>query len=280
MKYDLHVHSTYSDGIKTPLQLGEEAYEAGLGGFALTDHDTIAGWNEMKAVERAYPLTIIPGVELSTEMDGHDVHILGYCMTDLDRLQDKLFELAAGRTRRIAKIVEKCKDLGLNISFDAVCAYAGDGTVGRPHVASVLVENGYAKDNQAAFDRYLNRGKPAYVERQRFTPMEAVKLIKKCGGFAVLAHPGLDRAIDFLDALHPCGLDGLEVYHSSHHPANSKMFAAIAQNYGLCVCGGSDYHGHSDRTHGKIGSVALEEKQLPEFLTDYLKEHRKNVERV
>ncbi|MGM9567472.1 MAG: PHP domain-containing protein [Clostridia bacterium] len=280
MKYDLHVHSTYSDGVKTPMHLGEEAVEAGLGGFALTDHDTIAGWEEIPSVERTYPVTVFPGVELSTEWEGRDVHILGYCMTDMEPFQKKLAELAACREQRIARIVEKCNDLGLSVSFDEVRSLAGEGTVGRPHVAAVLVKNGYAKDNQTAFDRYLNRGKPAYVERQRFSPMEAVKLIKNCGGYAVLAHPGLDRAIDFLDLLVPCGLDGIEVYHSSHHSVNSAKFASIAEARHLSVCGGSDYHGHSDRTHGNIGSVALEETELPVFLSEYLKEHRKNVERV
>ena len=280
MKYDLHVHSTYSDGIKTLMQLGKEAYDAGLGGFALTDHDTIAGWKEISGVEQAYPVTVFPGVELSTEWDGRDIHILGYCVTDTERFQEKLTELASGRERRIARIVEKCNDLGLPVSFDEVRTLAGEGTIGRPHVAAALVKNGCAKDKQAAFDRFLNRGKPAYVERQRFSPMEAVKLIKKCGGYAVLAHPGLDRAVDFLDLLVPCGLDGMEVHHSSHNIVQSEKFAAIEVSRRLKMTAGSDYHGQDDRTHGRIGSVALEEEQLPDFLSDYLKEHRKNVERV
>ena len=177
-------------------------------------------------------------------------------------------------------MTEKCRDLGLSVSWDEVRAVAGKGTVGRPHIAAVLVKNGYAKNTQSAFDRYLNRGKPAYVERPRFSPEEAVKLIKKCGGYAVLAHPGLDRAIDILDQLCPCGLDGIEAHHSAHNAVNSEKFAAAAEARRLCISAGSDYHGHDDRTHGRIGSVALEEKQLPYFLSDYLKEHRKNVERV
>ena len=280
MKYDLHVHSVYSDGIKTPIQLGKEAVESGLGGFALTDHDTIDGWAEIRHVEQTYSITVFPGVELSTEWEGRDVHILGYCMTDLNLFRAKLAELAVGRERRIALMTEKCRDLGLSGSWDEVRAVAGKGTVGRPHIAAVLVKNGYAKNTQSAFDRYLNRGKPAYVERPRFSPEEAVKLIKKCGGYAVLAHPGLDRAIDILDQLCPCGLDGIEAHHSAHNAVNSEKFAAAAEARRLCISAGSDYHGHDDRTHGRIGSVALEEKQLPYFLSDYLKEHRKNVERV
>lgn len=280
MKYDLHVHSTYSDGIKTPLQLAEEAFHAGLGGFALTDHDTIDGWTEIEAMEKAFPITVFPGVELSTEMDGHDVHILGYGMTKLTSFREKLAELADSRVQRIVKIVEKCCDLGMDITIENVRECAGKGTVGRPHVASVLAEKGFVKDKQAAFDRYLNRGKPAYVERMRFTPMEAVTLIKICGGYAVLAHPGLDGALQFLDQLQPCGLDGLEVYHSSHHVVNSRKFAAIAAERNLIISGGSDYHGHSELTHGNIGSVALEEENLPYFLRNYLEEQRKYVERV
>lgn len=280
MKYDLHVHSTYSDGIKTLIQLAEEAVEIGLGGFAITDHDTIDGWQEIEKIEKNYPLVVIPGVELSTEMNGRDVHVLGYCMKDLETFSAKLKELADSRSRRVVKIVEKLNELGVPVELDDVRKIAGEGTIGRPHVAAAMVFHGFVKDKQSAFERYLNRGKPAYVERMRFTPMEAVELIKKCGGYAVLAHPGLDHAIDFVNDLCKCGLDGLEVHHSSHTVYNSRKFSEIAKEKKLVETSGSDYHGHSEWSHGRIGSVAVKEGNLPYFLTEYLEEHLKNVERV
>ena len=280
MKYDLHVHSIYSDGIKTPIQLAEESMSAGLAGFALTDHDTIDGWKEIKNIEEKYPITVFPGVELSTVIDGRDVHILGYCMKDLDTFSAKLKELAESRSCRVVKIVEKLNELGVLIEIEEVRKIAGSGTIGRPHVASAMVFHGYVKDKQSAFERYLNRGKPAYVERMRFTPMEAVKLIKDCGGYAVFAHPGLDHAFEFTEELCEYGLDGIEVHHSSHTIVNSRKFAEIAKELNLIQTSGSDYHGHSESSHGRIGSVAVEEEHLPYFLTEYLEEHRKYVERV
>lgn len=280
MRYDLHVHSTYSDGIKTPEQLAQEAVAAGLGGFALTDHDTIDGWKAIPFLERKYPIVIFPGVELSTEWEGRDVHILGYAIKETEPFRQALHTLADARRQRIARIIESLAALGLFIDPALVEEIAGEGTVGRPHVAEAMVRLGYVKDKQRAFDRYLNRGKPAYVERMRFTPMEAVTLIRKCGGHAVLAHPGLDHAIDAMGLLREYGLEGLEVHHSSHTVADSAKFSLIAREHGLAETAGSDYHGHSKNHHGLIGSVAVEEERLPVFLTEYLKEHLEYVERI
>lgn len=273
MKYDLHVHSTFSDGIKTPMELGREAKDAGLAGFALTDHDTIDGWDSITEVEKTFGITVFPGVEVSTEYEHRNVHILGYCMKDVVGFRENLKMLADSRTDRAHKIIGKLRDGGFDICFEEVSDLAGDGTIGRPHIASVLVSKGYVKDIQTAFDKYLNRGKPFYVERIKFTPMEAVRMIKKAGGYAVLAHPGLDRAIEFLDLLCECELDGIEVHHSSHNCYNSKKFAEKAVANHLIQTAGSDYHGHSDNSHGMIGSVALERKDLPYFLTEYLEGH-------
>ena len=273
MNYDLHVHSTFSDGIKTLMELGHEAKEAGLGGFALTDHDTIDGWGSIAEVEKTYGITVFPGVEVSTEYEHRNVHILGYCMKDADGFREELKMLADSRMDRARNIVRKLRDGGFDICFEEVYDLAGDGTIGRPHIASVLVSKGYVKDIQSAFDKYLNRGKPYYVERIKFTPMEAVKMIKNFGGYAVLAHPGLDRAIEFLDLLCDCDLDGIEVHHSSHNVYNSAKFAEKAVANKLSQTAGSDYHGHSDHSHGMIGSVALKKEDLPYFLLEYLEGH-------
>lgn len=272
MKFDLHVHSTFSDGVKTPMELGKEAVAQGLAGFALTDHDTIDGWSEIPTVEKEYGITVFPGIEISTEALHRDVHVLGYLLKDVETMSKTLDYLRDSRCRRIEKMVERLRELQIDISMEEVSLKAGEGTIGRPHVAAVLVDKGIVKDTQAAFSRFLERGKPAYVERARFLPTDAVSLIKECGGYAVLAHPGLDSAFDFLDELCDRGLDGLEVHHSSHTIASSAKFAAAAEVRNLVATGGSDYHGHSEHLHGMIGSVGLEQGELPYFFKDYLKE--------
>lgn len=270
MKYDLHVHSTYSDGIKSMNELGKEAKAAGLAGFAITDHDTIAGWSEINAINRESGVVVFPGVEVSTEWEKRDVHILGYAIQNSANLREKLIFLAESRVKRIESVIAKFTAMGIKITMAEVMAKAGEGTIGRPHVASVLAEKGYVKDRQDAFDRYLNRGKPAYVERVKFSPFEAVKMIKSCGGYAVLAHPGLDNASLLIDDLVQTGLDGIEAYHSSHTAEASARFEALAKRYNLFVTAGSDYHGHSDTLYGGIGSLGLDEKRLPEIFHQYL----------
>ncbi len=280
MRFDLHVHSTYSDGLRSVFELAEEAKESGLAGFALTDHDTVAGWGDIPAAEAASSVLILPGVELSAEWEGRDVHILGYGVKDTAALAETLAKLAAKRRRRIEKMTAKASSLGFEVTFAEVLAKAGEGTVGRPHLAAVLEEKGYVRNQQAAFDRLLNRGKSCYVPRDPFTPEEAVRLIKGCGGSAVLAHPGLDEAFLCLDALIAVGLEGLEASHSAHTPPMAAKFAALAEAKGLYITAGSDYHGFG-KGHGQLGSVAVDESTpLPPFLLNELKERKIYVERV
>lgn len=269
MKYDLHVHSTYSDGIKTLRELGKEAKSAGLGGFAVTDHDTIAAWSEIETVEKECGITIFPGVELNTEWQKRDVHILGYAIADESSFREKLVFLSEARVTRIENMVAKLNDMGVSLTMDEVWANAGSGTIGRPHVAAVLAERGYAKNRQDAFDRYLNRGKPAYVERVQFSPFEAIEMIRSCGGYAVLAHPGLDNAVIFLNDLVQAGLSGLEAHHNVHTAESAARFEALAKQYGLFVTAGSDYHGFSDEKHGFIGSEGLSREELPAIFQRY-----------
>ena len=225
MRYDLHVHTTYSDGTKTMAELGALAQGLGLGGFAVTDHDTIAGWEEIAAVETAYNITVFPAVEISSEWEHRDVHILAYGVEDAAGLSESLVFLAESRVKRTEKMVANLNELGFEITMADVIALAGAGTVGRPHIAAALVAKGYVKDKQDAFDRYLGRGKRAYAQRPKYTPFEALALVKKCGGTAVLAHPGLDQAGRLIDNLADAGLAGLEAYHSAHSPELSAKLA-------------------------------------------------------
>lgn len=274
MKFDCHVHTIYSDGVKSVFEQAEEAKAVGLGGFAITDHDTIDGWQDIPAAEKAYDIRIIPGVELSTEWQKRSVHILGYGIVDADLFSSELITLRESRIRRIAAMVEKLNAMNMNITVAEVQKKAGQGTMGRPHIAAILAEKGYVRDRQHAFERYLNRGKPAYVPREPFSPMEGISLIKRCGGYAVLAHPGLDRTYEFLDLLCDCGLDGLEAYHSAHYPALSEKFYRLAGEKGLSVTAGSDDHGYRDEKHGVIGKPSMEESLLPNFIKNYLEEDR------
>lgn len=274
MKFDCHVHTTYSDGIKSVFEQAEEAKAVGLGGFALTDHDTIDGWKDISAAEKASDIRIIPGVELSTDWQKRSVHILGYGITNMDLFRGELISLREARSRRIAAMVEKLRTMHMDITFAEVQAKAGEGTMGRPHIAVILAEKGYVKDKQHAFERYINRGKPAYVPRDPFSPMDGISLIKRCGGYAVLAHPGLDRTYEFLDLLCDCGLDGLEAYHSAHYPALSEKFCRLAKERGLAITAGSDDHGYRDEKHGTIGKPSLDESLLPHFMKEYLEEYR------
>lgn len=266
MKYDLHVHSTYSDGRRTVLELAAEAKELGLGGFALTDHDTVDGWADIPEAERIYGIKIFPGIEISTLKDGTDVHILGYALKDLSPLKAKLVFLAESRRERILKMISKLKEQGMALNPDDVLAAAGNGTVGRPHLAEEMVKRGYVNHQQEAFKKYLGRGKSCYVERALISPEEAIGLISRCGGYAVLAHPGLDHVIRFLDDFVGAGLKGLEVHHSSHNRVNSQKFAAMAAEKDLVITAGSDYHGIKDYSHGGLGTVGLGKEDLPRFL--------------
>ena len=269
MKYDLHVHSTWSDGQKNISELCAKAVECGLSGFALTDHDTIEGWTE---IEKAYADTgirIIPGVELSTEEEGTNVHILGYGMKDIPLIEGKLKIYADARVERIRKMVAKCNDVGLDITFDEVKENAGSGTIGRPHVANVLLKHGYVSYFKEAFEKYLNRGMPCYEPRLKLDSVSAVNMIKQSGGYAVLAHPGLDDAWRFIDLLAEHNLDGVEVYHSSHDFDQRQSFLAEAKRLKLAVTAGSDYHGiEYDRRF--MGSEYLEEEDLPFFIKELL----------
>ena len=271
MKFDLHVHSFYSDGVKSVFELAAAAKEKGLSGFALTDHDTIDGWQDIPAASAEYDMIIVPGVEFSTKSEGHTVHILGYCMTDIEPLSEKLADLAMKRRKRIEKMTEKISALGYDITFDEVLAEAGRGTVGRPHIAAVLAEKGFVRSRQAAFDKLLERGKPGYVPRDPYPSVEAVALILRCGGVPVLAHPGLDEAFLQIDNLVDAGLKGIEAYHSAHTAKTAAKFAAEAAEKGLFITAGSDYHGFGE-VHGQLGSVTLDENTpLPPFLEKYLK---------
>lgn len=242
---DLHTHSTASDGVLAPAALVELAGARGLRVLALTDHDTTAGVAEATAAARARGLRLIPGVELSTHVEVGEVHVLGYFVDPAHPgLAAALARFRDAREGRARQIVERLGAAGVPIRYERVLRFAGEGAIGRPHIARALIEAGHAVSISDAFDRYLARGRPGYVERYRLTPPEAVRLIRTAGGVPVLAHPhSADNLEALLPALVATGLGGLECYYGDYDDLRKQELLALARRYDLVPTGGTDFHG-------------------------------------
>ena len=243
---DLHLHTTASDGRLTPTRLVELAAGRGLRVIAITDHDSTEGLEEAGKAAQAFPqLTIIPGIELSTDVPGSEIHILAYFIGSQDPvIQAALKTFRLGRVDRARRMVEKLQALGVQVEWDRVQEIAGDGAVGRPHIALAMVEKGYISQVQEAFEKYIGRNGPAYAEREKLTPSEAVSLIGSWGAVAVLAHPSdIDDLDGTLEELKAVGLAGAEVYYAQYSEERIQELARVVQAHGLLPCGGTDYHG-------------------------------------
>lgn len=247
---DLHCHSTSSDGTDDPVVLARLAVEAGLSAFALTDHDILEGIQSAREAANEVGVRLVVGCELSCEVAQGTMHLLVYFLDDRanDPLQERLVALREGRAQRNDRIVERLIDLGLDITLDEVLAEAGSGSVGRPHFASVLCRKGHATSIKDAFDRWLAKGRPGYVERERLEPRDAIDLAHASGAVCVLAHPNsLELTGDALDAfiseLSRYGLDGIEAEYARYSRKERDVLHDLAARHDLCVTGGSDYHG-------------------------------------
>lgn len=242
---DLHLHTVASDGRLTPTELVNLAARQGLKTIAVSDHDTTDGLEEAFAAARQHPqLRIIPGIELSADVPGTEVHVLGYFFDpDNAALQAELRRFRAGRIDRAKTMVEKLANLGIHLEWERVQAIAGDGAVGRPHLALAMVEAGYCDEPKDAFPEYLGRNGLAYVERSKFTPEEAVQLIRQAGGVAVLAHPTYMNDMEAgIASLAGAGLSGMEVHYAQYRDDTIRRLGRLAREYELIPCGGSDYH--------------------------------------
>jgi hypothetical protein len=245
IEVDLHLHTTQSDGRLSPTELVRLVAQKGLKVVAITDHDTTNGLAEAYQAAQAFPqLTIIPGVELSTDIPGSEVHMLGYAMDYHDPpFQATLETFREGRVGRAKEMVRKLADLGMPVEWERVVQIAGQGAIGRPHIAQALVEKGYFQYPQQAFERYLGRNGLAYAEREKMTPPEAVRLIREAGGVAVVAHPAMLDSLDaILQDLCQAGMQGMEVHYAEYDGPTRARLAGAARRYGLLPCGGSDYH--------------------------------------
>ena len=242
---DLHLHTTASDGRLTPTELINLVAKKNLKTIAVTDHDSTEGLGEAFEAAKAFPqLTVIPGIELSTDIPGNEIHVLAYFIQHNDaQLQETLQEFRLGRLHRAMKMVEKLREVGVEIEWQRVQEIAGDGAVGRPHIALAMVEKGYISQPQEAFPRYIGRNGPAYVERKKLMPQEAVSLIIRWGGVAVLAHPAEITNLDnTLEELKAAGLSGMEVFYAQYSEEKIQELMDVALQHGLLPCGGSDYH--------------------------------------
>lgn len=250
---DLHTHSTISDGTVSPTDVVRLAQVKNLRALALTDHDTIGGLEEaVEAAKNVPDFELIPGIEISAEYAEGTIHMLGFYIDRHDpTLLKRLEVLQKAREDRNPKIIRKLQELGLEITEDEVAKIAGTGVVGRPHIATALVNRGYVKNVKQAFDKYLKKNGKAYVDKERFSQHDSIEMIHNAGGVAVLAHPKyvqggrLDNVEALIRSLADKGLDGLEVYYGSHNKKEVKWFKELADKYGLIATGGSDFHGSS-----------------------------------
>ena len=250
MAIDLHSHSTASDGSETPTDIVELALGAGLTALALTDHDTLEGIEDARGAAASTSLELIPGTELSLQHDSGGMHLVVLWLEPgPGPLQDRLGSLQEGRTARNATIVDRLCELGMQLTIEEVEQEAGVGSVGRPHIAAVMIEKGYVDTSNEAFDLWLGSDKPAYVSRPRLEPEEAIALSLESGAVPILAHPhtlGINRAhemAEILDRLRAAGLVGLEAVYSSYQQHERDGYSDLARRFGLIPSGGSDFHG-------------------------------------
>ena len=275
-RIDLHLHTTCSDGSLRPTEVLALAQKAGVTALAITDHDIVDGLPEAIDAGTRLGIEVLPGVEISSFDGKSELHILGYCLNWRDEaLLKRLASLRASRHRRNPFIIERLQALGLELTYDEVRALAGTESVGRPHIARLLMEKGYVTSAKDAFDRYLAEGRPGYVARELPTPAEAIAWIRDAQGVAVLAHPtwvkeSNDGLPAFVRTLKNDGLGGIEVHYSTHTRQQTARFLELAKQFGLLITGGSDFHGLT-KPDVEVGT-GRGELRVPEELLTPLKE--------
>ena len=270
---DLHIHSSYSDGSLPPIKIIDSSLQKKINCISITDHDSVLAYNDLN--NNNHHIAIIPGIELSTEFDGHEVHILGYFIDvynkDLTRI---LSSIHKERVNRVYNTIGRLRNLDIDISVSDI-QINNLVSLGRPHIAKLLVEKGYVASMKEAFHLYLAKGKPAYIERYKINYREALKLIKDSGGISVLAHPGeLYKGINLeklIKTLKIYGLNGIEVFHPSHCSKDINKFYNIARKYKLVISGGSDYHGGIAKSEISIGAIGLDLNLTTKFYDYYFR---------
>jgi len=248
-RIDLHLHTTYSDGSLPPTEVLVLAQKAGVSALAITDHDIVDGIPEAIETGAYLGIEVIPGIEISSRYGESELHMLGYFLDWRDpALLSRLAHLRASRHQRNPRIIEKLNELGLDLTYDEVMTLASTESIGRPHIARVLMAKGYVQSAKEAFDRYLAQGAAAYVPRELPEPAEAIAWIRAACGIPVLAHPtwvneSAEGLYKLCDKLKSAGLGGIEVHYSTHKPQQTSEYLSLAKRLNLLVTGGSDFHG-------------------------------------
>jgi predicted metal-dependent phosphoesterase TrpH len=260
LRIDLHTHTTFSDGDLTPEALVRRALARRVGVLSITDHDSIEALPLARAAAGS-ALELIPGIEISTSEGGLDLHILGYFIDPGHRgLAVRLARFREERTVRMRRMVERLGELGIPVELGEVFEIAGQGVVGRPHLAEALVRAGHAENADDAFRRLLGAHGLAFVPRPAFPPAEAIALVREAGGISVLAHPGPGLVDSVVEALAARGLGGIEVWHPQHGPLAVRRYQALAERLGLVETGGSDFHGEGRSTD--LGDLPVPERAI------------------
>jgi len=279
-KTDLHIHTNISDGRFSPQEIVEKAVRLGLGTIAICDHDNTDGIPPALAAASAFPqLKVIPGVEISTYAPGSEVHVLGYFMDfNNPRFRSTLADSRNSRLERAKEMIARLNKLNIDISWQQVRQFAGKSTIGRPHIAQVMLDNGYIKSFKEAFDKYIGLGGPAYVERHKITPPEAVALIKEANGLPVLAHPPtIEQPEKMIAELKAAGLVGIEVYYNGYTEDKRDTLALLADKYNLIATGGSDYHGLDDSAETMLGDAGVPPEAAERLIALAIQHEQKSV---
>jgi predicted metal-dependent phosphoesterase TrpH len=273
VRIDLHTHSNRSDGTDTPTELVENAKAVGLDVVALTDHDHTSGWDEAQEAADRVGIQLVRGIEISTKLDHRSIHLLGYDFDpDNPALVEELDRVLDGRGNRLPRLLDRLRELGVDLSMDEVLEHAPSATEsGRPHVADAMVAKGYVADRTEAFDRYLADGGIAHIARYSAPLYEAVRLLKEAGGKAVVAHAWSrsSRAVmtpEIFSDLVDLGLDGIEVNHVDHDADARRELAGIANELGLVITGSSDYHGTGKSSDFHLGANTTDPEQFEKLL--------------
>ncbi|MDR2592055.1 MAG: PHP domain-containing protein [Chitinispirillales bacterium] len=240
---DLHIHTRYSDGVCTPEEIMEAAAARGLAAVSITDHDCTGAYPRALDLGAAVGIEVVPGVELSSEIQGIDIHILGYYVDfNNGAFIAKLQEMKEARYLRAQKMVSNLNKQGIDLRFDTVLSIAGEGSIGRPHIATAMLKEEFVFSFREAFDKFIGYDSPAYVEKLQMSPKEVFDLIKNAGGVPVLAHPGVTKVDERIQEFIRDGLQGIEVSHAEHPDAAVRHYLKICKKNGLAFTGGSDFH--------------------------------------
>jgi len=264
-RIDLHMHTTYSDGFYSPLELIQKVNERNLDIISITDHDSVNAIEEAITIGNDFGVKVIPGLEISTDIEDKEVHLLGYFI-DINHpeLKKYLSFFREERYYRATRIVNKLNKIGIEITIDDVMEVAKNSAVGRPHIAMALLKLGVVDEYYEAFEKYLRDNGPAYERKIHVSPQSALKLISDAGGLSFIAHPGHLKESILMNLIN-AGIDGIEVIHPSHNEYQQKFYRGIVSQYCLLESGGSDFHGGKKGDENNLGAYLLNPQRLDDM---------------